>query len=145
MSPKSQGQSPRSGHTSKVGKIPVTNLYTAGIAGEAFLRALKERGEILGSPCGACGIVYVPARLFCERCFAELKEQRPVGPEGVVESFTVCGDQTALLVRLDGAGTLLMHRLLGTPVAIGARVRAELLPRAKRTGSILDIRGFKGL
>ena len=72
------------------GSIPVTNLYTAGRAGEVFFRALRDRGEILGSPCAACGVTYVPARCFCERCFADLPGTRPVGPAGRVESFTVC-------------------------------------------------------
>ena len=74
------------------------------------------------------------------------------GPGGTLESFTVGHvgidgeplDEPATigLVRLDGADTVLMHRLLGDgPWEIGARVEAVV--RAERTGSILDIEGFR--
>ena len=43
------------------------------------------------------------------------------------------------LVRLDGADTVVLHRLLGT-TDIGGRVRAVL--RQDRTGSIHDVEGF---
>jgi uncharacterized OB-fold protein len=50
------------------------------------------------------------------------------------------------LVRLDGADTALMHFLVDwgdRPLAIGERVEAVLQPKARRTGSILDLRGFR--
>lgn len=145
------------GSGSFLGKIPVSNQYTAGSAGEAFLRALKDRGEILGSACGRCTITYVPARLFCERCLAELKERAPVGPGGVLHSFTVAHvgldgeplDQPAIaaLVKLDGATTPMMHFFLGSraQAKIGAKVKAVFKPASQRTGSILDLRGFEPL
>lgn len=138
-----------------LGKIPVSNQYTAGPAGEAFLRALKDRGEILGSPCAACKITYVPARLFCERCFAELRDRTAVQPTGTLETFTVAHlgldgeplDQPAIaaLVKLDGATTPMMHFFLGSreQARIGAKVKAVFKPAAQRKGSILDIRGFE--
>lgn len=136
------------------GSLPVQNLYTAGKAGEVFFRALRDRGVILGSPCASCRITYVPARLFCERCFAELTETRPVGPGGRVEAFTVChrdgrGGRAAkpvvlAAVRLAGAGTVLIHRLRIDPAKarIGLKVRTVLEPARRRRGSILDIRYF---
>ncbi|MDA2914760.1 zinc ribbon domain-containing protein [Acidobacteriia bacterium AH_259_A11_L15] len=54
------------------GEIPLESLYTAGLGGEIFFRALKERGELVGTRCAPCKQVYVPARAFCERCFGEL-------------------------------------------------------------------------
>ena len=143
------------------GTIPVQNLYTAGKAGEVFFRALRDRGVILGSPCGGCGIVYVPARSFCERCFGALETTRPVGPGGRVEAVSevhlnsdgkpLPRPMVLVAVRLDGAGTLLIHRIAvpssarrrgGVPVRVGSRVRAVLEPRSRRRGSILDIRHF---
>jgi uncharacterized protein len=41
--------------------------YTAGIAGETFLRALKD-GKILASKCARCGEVRVPPRIYCLEC-----------------------------------------------------------------------------
>jgi uncharacterized protein len=137
------------------GRIPLRHRYTPGVAGEAFFRALKERGELVASPCESCGITYCPARLFCERCFAgPLEADMTVGPGGTVESFTVGQvgvegeplDQPVVLglVRLDGADTVLVHRLLDAEeVSIGDRVEAVLEPEGERTGSILDVRGFQ--
>jgi uncharacterized OB-fold protein len=135
------------------GHIPVGSLYTAGIAGQAFLEALKGKGEILGSPCAKCNLVYVPATIFCERCFDELEERQPVGPEGEVVTFTLCHldlegnrldpPQIATAVRLDGATSVLVHRGLGDPSAwrIGARAKVKLA--SQRKGSIRDIEGFE--
>ncbi len=138
------------------GEIPLTSVYTTGVGGQIFFRALKERGEIVGTRCPGCDQVYVPARLFCERCFAELDEEVAVGPEGTLVSFTICyldRDGRRLdppeafgLVRLDGATTLVLHRLLHVTdlaqATLGSRVRAIVRPRRQRTGSILDIEGF---
>jgi hypothetical protein len=50
------------------------------------------------------------------------------------------------LVRLDGADTVLLHVVLDVgdePLEIGRRVEAVLRPVEDRTGSILDIEGFR--
>jgi uncharacterized protein len=138
------------------GEIPIESLYTPGIGGQIFFKALKERGDIVGTRCAPCRQVYVPARRFCERCFAELTEQVKVGPEGSIESFSYSYiDRTgtrlkqpvaSVLVQLDGATTVMLHRLLDVKdlsgVSIGRRVRAVIRSKSRRTGSILDIEGF---
>jgi len=138
------------------GSIPLESFYTAGLGGQIFFQALKERGELVGTHCKGCKQVYVPARVFCERCFVELNEQVKVKAEGTLASFTFSfydrdgarlGEPLVLgLVKLEGATTVLLHRLLkvGDParVRIGARVKAVIKPKAERAGSILDIEGF---
>jgi uncharacterized protein len=139
------------------GEIPIQSLYTAGVGGQIFFTALKTRGELLGTRCAPCSQVYLPARLFCERCFSELTERVPVGPEGIVKSFTIAyvdrqnqppPQPVALaLVQPDGATTVLLHTLLdvkeASRVAIGDRVIIVLKPETERTGSMLDIEGFR--
>jgi uncharacterized OB-fold protein len=136
------------------GEMPVAFHYTPGVGNTAFLEALRSRGVFLGSRCDACELTYLPARIFCERCFAALEPAVECGPGGMLESFTVghvgIDDQPLTepvavgLVRLDGADTVLMHRLLGQdPWDIGMRVEAVVRPVAERTGSILDIEGFR--
>ena len=139
------------------GEIPLTSLYTAGTGGQIFFHALKTQGKLIGTRCSACEQVYVPARSFCERCFAELTEQIEVRRTGRLISFTICHvdrDGTRLerpeslaLVQLDGATTTMLHRLLSvsgpTEVKIGCKVEAVIKPKAKRVGSILDIEGFR--
>jgi uncharacterized OB-fold protein len=137
------------------GDFPVAHRYTPGVAGEAFLTALRDRGAVLGSRCERCAYTYVPARLFCERCFAELAADVELGPGGTLVSFTIGfagveGDPldrpvTLGLVRLDGADAVLLHHVLDPgdePLEIGERVEVVLRPPAERTGSILDILGF---
>jgi len=138
------------------GSIPAAHRYTVGPAGERFFRALKDEGRILGARCGRCGVTYVPARLFCERCFDELRDWTDVGPAGTVEAVTalhLAADGSRLaqpvllaLIRLDGADTVLFHYLDQVPAdqaRIGLRVRPALKPAGERTGSILDIAHFK--
>ncbi len=138
------------------GEIPVGHRYTPGIAGEAFFTALRDHGVLLGSRCQACSYTYVPARAFCERCFAELAADVEVGPGGILVSFTIAfvdveggpldEPVTFGLVRLDGADAVVLHRVLDPgeePLEIGERVEAVLRPDGERTGSIGDLQGFR--
>ena len=138
------------------GDLPVRHRYTPGVAGDAFFTALKDRGVLLGSRCEHCSYTYVPARLFCERCFAELSADTEVGPGGELVSFTIVfvgieGEplerpETIGAVRLDGADAVLIHRVLEPgeePLEIGERVEVVVKPETQRTGSILDIEGFR--
>jgi uncharacterized OB-fold protein len=140
------------------GDMPVEHRYTPGVAGEVFFTALRDRGVLLGSRCESCSYTYVPARLFCERCFAELSADTEVGPQGVLVSFTIGfvgieGEpleepETWGLVRLDGADAVLLHRMLDVgdePLEIGERVEAVIRNPNSREGSILDIEGFRAL
>ena len=133
------------------GRMPVAFRYTPGVANTRFLQELRDRGVFLGSRCDTCQITVVPARLFCERCLSETPTEVECGPEGTLESWTtgyVGIDEerlespvTMALARLDGADTVLVHRLLDAPEpSIGMRVRAVV--EASRTGSILDLQGF---
>ena len=135
------------------GDLPVRFRYTPGVGTTAFLETLRDRGVLLGSRSGSCSYTYLPARLFCERCFAELAADTECGPGGVLESFTVAhagidGEPLAepvtwATVKLDGADTVMVHRLIDTPTPeIGMRVQALL--RDQRTASIEDIEGFAG-
>ena len=138
------------------GDLPIRHRYTPGVAGEAFFAALRDRGELLGSRCANCDYTYVPARVFCERCFAELAADTEVGPGGELVSFTILfegieGEPLELpevigAVRLDRADAVLIHRVLDLtdePLEIGERVEVALRAESERTGSILDIEGFR--
>jgi hypothetical protein len=135
------------------GELSVSFRYTPGVGNTAFFEALRDRGVFLGSRCDGCAVTYLPARIFCERCLAELEPAVECGPEGELLSWTIARvdvddrplDQPVVygLVRLDGADTVMLHRLVdvdGEPT-IGGRVRAVLT--SDRDGSILDIEGFE--
>jgi uncharacterized OB-fold protein len=136
------------------GQIPIAHRYTPGVAGEAFFRALRDRGEFLGSRCESCGLTYCPARLFCERCFSRLEADTVVGPGGRLEAFTIGyvgveGEQldepvVLGLIRPDGANTVLVHYLIeADQLEVGQTVEPVLKQKRYRTGSILDIKGFR--
>jgi uncharacterized OB-fold protein len=134
------------------GELAVSFRYTPGVGNTAFFEALRDRGVFLGSRCEHCGITFLPARSFCERCLRELEPAAECGPGGELVSWTVArvdvddrpiGEPVVYgLVRLDGADTVLLHRLVGFDgdPGIGARVRPVLA--GTRDGSILDVEGF---
>jgi uncharacterized OB-fold protein len=137
------------------GDIPITSRYTAGIAGERFYREMQENAQVLGTRCNACGITYVPAALFCERCLAQLNDWVEVGFTGKVFTFTVLYQdldreplsepEVLAYIKLDGCDGGLVHRLGGVApdeLRIGMRVKAVWKSADDRVGSILDIRHF---
>ena len=131
------------------GTMPVESRYTYGLAGERFFREIKDNARIMGTRCTACGLRFVPARAFCERCFAELTEWVEVSTHGVVHAVTVVpqsdGHRVVAFVQLDGADGGLVHDLDVLPenARIGLRVEAVFKPAAERIGSILDILHFR--
>lgn len=140
------------------GELPVQSRYTAGVAAEKFFTAIRDSGQFLGARCAACDEVYVPPKLYCEKCFAELKDSDwiKLGPAGTLESWTVVHigiDGANLptpdlvgLVRLDGATTALVHRLGDVNpdrLRIGMKVKAVMKPERKREGAITDVLYFR--
>lgn len=134
--------------------IDATYLYTAGVGGARFFEALKKDGKILATACTACDIEYLPPRIYCERCFADLASSwHEVAPTGVIEGFTImrlgldgkplAKPEVRALVRLGKGTGGLIHRVLADPakVKVGARVKARI--KAKRSGNLLDIEGFE--
>ncbi len=107
--------------------------YAAGAVGSTYLAGLAG-GRLLASRCEPCAKVLSPARSLCPFCGCQTAEELvEVGPGGVVESWTtVPGAATFVLVRLDGADTAMLHRLVGPnegndgsgQLRIGARARA---------------------
>jgi uncharacterized OB-fold protein len=71
-------------------QIPMSYIYTVGRAGDKFFKELMN-GKIFGAKCEACNTTYVPAKIFCEKCFARLEDKYlDVGTIGKVYTFTEC-------------------------------------------------------
>jgi uncharacterized OB-fold protein len=81
-------------------------------------------------------LTFVPARAFCERCFAELTEWVAVSLHGVVQAVTVVPPADAqciiAFVQLDDADGGLVHNLDVPPeeACIGLRVEVVFKPAA---------------
>ena len=132
--------------------------YSAGIAGEKFFVALRDDGKILGAHCTKCDLTYVPPRIYCEHCFAELsdKDFKDVGRRGCVVAFTIAHYDKAghrldppesfALISLGPRTTPLLHRLGEVEpenMCVGLEVEAVLKPKKEREGKITDILYFK--
>src|SRR3989442_12991888 len=95
------------------GTMPVQYLYTAGVAGERFFQTLRRKGVFAVTMCAECRVTYLPPRIYCERCFADLSEAwAEVAPSGRVHTYTVVHEaqdgrpldppQGVAFVRIDG-------------------------------------------
>ena len=137
-----------------LGDLPVASRYTAGVAGEKFFRAIKDEGKILGSYCENCDITYVPGRIFCERCLAELNDWQDVGTEGEVFTFTLLYENldgthreqplvVAFIRIVDGGIIHQLGEIDLEDLSIGIPVEAVFKPEPDREGSILDIEYFR--
>jgi len=138
------------------GQIPMSYIYTVGRAGEQFLRELMN-GKILGAKCEVCNTTYVPAKIFCEKCFARLEDKYlDVGTKGTVHTFTQCYEtyegirkespSIVAVIHIDGTQGFLVHwlgEIEFKEVCIGMPVEAVFKPKKDREGSILDIKYFK--
>ena len=115
------------------GHMEADYIYTSGVAGERFFVALRDEGRLLASRCNTCHLDYLPARMFCEDCFAELTEFVDVPKDGRVEAVTVAHvDRTGAqlsrpqvwaFVSFRGIRGGLVHRLLVPPDLHSIRCR----------------------
>jgi len=131
-------------------------IYTVGRAGDKFFKELKN-GKIFGAKCEACNTTYVPAKIFCEKCFARLEDKYlNVGTKGIVYTFTECYEtyegirkdkpSVVAVIQIDGTQGFLVHWLGEVDfekVSIGMPVVAIFKAKKDRKGSILDIKYFK--
>jgi hypothetical protein len=138
------------------GRIPVNYVYTAGRAGEKFFQAILK-GKLVAAKCEGCGCVYLPPRIYCERCFERLEGKEVTLPaRGEVQTFTVChkkldgnpSDKPIIIavIRIDDTDGGLVHYLgevLPEHVFIGMPVQAVFEPKKHRRGTILDVRYFR--
>lgn len=128
-------------------KIQIPYSYVAGPAVSRFLLGLKDK-VFCASVCAGCGRKNVPPLSFCGRCWQPIERYEAAGPQGTLESFAGVPGGAGVygLVRLDGANTLLAHMITaaaGDEIRCGVRV--EPVWREERSGSILDLAGFRVL
>jgi uncharacterized OB-fold protein len=140
------------------GQIPMSYIYTVGRGGEKFFNQMKE-GKITGAKCSACNLIYVPPRIYCEKCFARLEDSYlDVSPKGKVHTFTVCHEKfdgsrkeessIVAVIRLDGTDGGLVHYLgevKPEEIVIGMPVEAVFKGAADRKGDLFDIQYFRPL
>jgi uncharacterized OB-fold protein len=123
-------------------KIPFHWEYTAGVAGERFLRGLIE-GKIVAGYCERCDEKSLPARMYCLNCYGRIERLVRAGPIGVAEAVTEdASGERFVFVTFDGIKGGVLHKAI-QGVRRGAKVRPLFKPGAERVGSVLDIVGFE--
>ena len=140
------------GSRSIEGGFPIHYRYTAGLAGERFLREIKDNGRLVAARCNNCQLNYLPPRIYCERCMTKLDEYVQIENAGIVQSYTVCTQDkdgkllpepvNVAFVRFPSAHGGLIHRTNGE-VCVGDKVHLVFKDKSSRTGSILDIKYFE--
>lgn len=124
------------------GRIRIPYRWPAGKAGGQFLYLLQTEGRLLGLRCPQCNKVTVPPRPRCLACKVGCEDWIPVGPDGVVTTWTRSGPHIFALIQLEGANTALLHTLIETKQPqSGMRVTAVL--QKDRHGLITDLAGFR--
>jgi uncharacterized OB-fold protein len=136
--------------------VKLYGQYTYGIAGERFFREIKDNGRIMGTKCQKCQLIYLPPRIYCERCFGELKDWVEIEGKGRIHSYTAVHidldgnrlDEPVLMALIEFPNVYggLVHKLgevESEDIRIGLEVEAVLKLKEKRKGSILDINYFR--
>ncbi len=128
-------------------QIPLHYEYTAGVAGEKFLRALRQ-GKILAAKCGKCGKRYLPPKTYCVDCFVEIKRFGAVTAAGRVAALAqshvdfqgkkLKNPKAFAFVTFPGVTGGLVQVATGKGIDIGKKVTPRFKPATKRVGSLSD-------
>ena len=129
--------------------------YAAGEITSRFFVTLRDDRKITGTRCGQCGLVMLPPRSYCERCFIPVMEFVDVADEGVLTCFSIIYEAFPGLpkppyvigyVKLDGADTSMVNFVHGADLhnvnsalqhlKIGARVK--VVYKQMRQGKVTD-------
>jgi len=123
--------------------IQMPYTLTAGRAVGTFLAELGQR-RIVGSVCGSCTTVRVPAQDFCGDCGGETPDFRQVPEVGDLEAWTVTDQGIVALVRLDGTDVPFLHRIVqAEPSALEVAMRVRAVWAEEPSGQVLDLVGFE--
>ena len=120
-----------------------------------FYREIKEKRKIWGNKCPVCGLVYVPPKENCPKCFVKMNEFIELEDTGRLLTFTVVRYSVPFIqpqeppyilgiIKLDGADTGITH-LVGEvdldDIEVGMRLKAVF--RDDPQGNLLDIKYFR--
>jgi uncharacterized OB-fold protein len=139
-----------------IGDMEADYIYTPGVAGDKFFKALRDEEKLLATHCESCNHTYMPPRMYCERCFSKLDKWIETEPAGVVDTFTLAHEDRdgeklrepvlVAFIRIDKTDGGLIHKLGEVDpgaVKIGMKVQAVLKDKSKRSGGLSDIDYFK--
>ena len=138
----------------RLGDIPIHHRYTLGVAGDRFFREMRDNKRIMASTCPKCTDAVLPPKIYCERCFEETADWRPVEGPGRVRTFTLLHRSleeepleepvAVALIGWYGVRGGLIHRL-GDVESAGLSIGMEVEPAWSevRKGSLEDLLYFR--
>ncbi|MBU0505600.1 thiolase domain-containing protein [bacterium] len=124
------------------GQIPMSYIYTAGIAGAKFYNDFAQ-GRVSGTWCEHCQKVHLPTASFCEYSLKKLdptKDAREIDAKsGVIASYTVVHDDRSghqmdkpqVVVQIsypEAVGTIFGKLETSDVTAVKAGMNVELIP-----------------
>ncbi|MFQ5454879.1 MAG: Zn-ribbon domain-containing OB-fold protein [Nitrospirota bacterium] len=128
-------------------KIEIFYRYSYGGISR-FFRELRDNKKILGSRCEGCGMVYLPPRINCSKCYLPT-DWVTLGGEGTVVTLTTVHYATSRFfhnvpficgyIKMDGADTLILQNIIMEDIREarpGMRVKAIF--KEERSGDIGD-------
>ena len=129
--------------------------YAAGEITSHFFVTLRDQKKITATKCDKCGMVMLPPRSYCERCFVPVSELVNVGDEGTLTCFSIIYEPFPGLpkppyvigyAKLDGADTSMVNFVHGADLKdvpsaleklkVGARVKVDY--KNEREGKVTD-------
>ena len=114
--------------------------YFAGETASRFFSELRTARRIMGTRCGKCHRLLVPARTFCEACYVETNGWEAVGSAGTLEVFTIVSAAFPGMppppyvigyVTLDGADTAIANFVRGVDLSDIHAAGRQLLARPR--------------
>ncbi len=138
------------------GDMEVDYIYTAGIAGERFYVTLRDKEKLVATHCDKCNHTFMPPRMYCDRCFAELSNWIELPPTGTIASYTIAHEDNngerlpepvvLAFIEIEKTDGALIHKVGEVKpgaLKIGMRVQAVFKKKSERTGALTDIQYFK--
>ncbi|MHB8781241.1 MAG: Zn-ribbon domain-containing OB-fold protein [Candidatus Geothermincolia bacterium] len=122
--------------------LPISPIFNWSVGNhmERFFQGLREK-KILASRCSACGRVFLPPRMICERCFEKTEEWVELTETASLVSFTTAHvkvDEKGLLADEEGTEIIGMLCHDGADTCLVAPLRG-IEPGAVKTGMALRI------
>jgi uncharacterized OB-fold protein len=137
------------------GEWNIRYQYAAGEITSQFFIALRDQRKIMATKCDKCGMVMLPPRSYCERCFVPVSQLVNVADEGTLTCFSIIYEPFPGLpkppyvigyVKLDGADTSMINFVHGADLSrintaletlkVGSRVK--VVYKEEREGRVTD-------
>jgi len=136
-------------------RIRLTYTWWLGKILSRFYGEIRDHCKIWGIRCPQCGLVYVPPKENCPKCFVKMNEPVELSDTGLLVTYTIVRYAVPFIqpqeppyalgiIKLDGADSGITH-LLGdvdlNKIKVGMRMKAVF--REVREGNLFDIKYFK--